>query len=84
MADETGLGKTHVAREVIAQTIEHLQETDHVKRIDIVYVCSNADIRRSEHPQAQHHRFGELELCDPAELADHNARDAEAHGSWRE
>ena len=44
VADETGLGKTHVAREVIAQTIEHLQETDHVKRIDIVYVCSNADI----------------------------------------
>ena len=44
VADETGLGKTHVAREVIAQTIEHLQEADHVKRIDIVYVCSNADI----------------------------------------
>ena len=44
VADETGLGKTHVAREVIAQTIEHLQHTDHVNRIDIVYVCSNADI----------------------------------------
>ena len=44
VADETGLGKTHVAREVIAQTIEHLQHTGHVKRIDIVYVCSNADI----------------------------------------
>ena len=44
VADETGLGKTHVARQVIAQTIEHLQEADHVDRIDIVYVCSNADI----------------------------------------
>ena len=44
VADETGLGKTHVAREVIAQTIEHLQHADHVNRIDIVYVCSNADI----------------------------------------
>ncbi|MCE2502042.1 MAG: helicase [Dehalococcoidia bacterium] len=44
VADETGLGKTHVAREVIAQTIEHLQHADHVSRIDIVYVCSNADI----------------------------------------
>ena len=44
VADETGLGKTHVAREVIARTIEHLQEADHVNRIDIVYVCSNADI----------------------------------------
>ena len=44
VADETGLGKTHVAREVIAQTVEHLQDVDHVERIDIVYVCSNADI----------------------------------------
>ena len=44
VADETGLGKTHVAREVIAQTIEHLQNADHVGRIDVVYVCSNADI----------------------------------------
>ena len=44
VADETGLGKTHVAREVIAQTIGHLQNADHVNRIDIVYVCSNADI----------------------------------------
>lgn len=44
VADETGLGKTHVAREIIAQTIEHLQGADHVNRIGIVYVCSNADI----------------------------------------
>ena len=44
VADETGLGKTHVAREVIAQTVLHLQKVDHVKRIDIVYMCSNADI----------------------------------------
>ena len=44
VADETGLGKTHVAREVIAEAIRHLQHVDHVERIDIVYVCSNADI----------------------------------------
>ena len=44
VADETGLGKTHVAQEVIAQTLKHLQQVDHVGRIDIVYVCSNADI----------------------------------------
>lgn len=44
VADETGLGKTHVARHVIAQTLDHLQQVDCVKRIDIVYVCSNADI----------------------------------------
>ena len=44
VADETGLGKTHVAQEVIALTLEHLQLRDNVRRIDIVYVCSNADI----------------------------------------
>ena len=44
VADETGLGKTHVAKEVIALAVEHLQQVDHVGRIDIVYVCSNAEI----------------------------------------
>jgi hypothetical protein len=44
VADETGLGKTHVARAVIAKTIERLQHDDGIGRIDIVYVCSNADI----------------------------------------
>ena len=44
VADETGLGKTHVAQEVIALTLKHLEQVDHVRRIDIVYVCSNADI----------------------------------------
>lgn len=44
VADEVGLGKTLVARGVIAKTIEHLQ--DHVNRIDIVYICSNATIAR--------------------------------------
>ena len=46
VADETGLGKTHVAKEVIALTLDHLQQVDHVDRIDVVYVCSNADIAR--------------------------------------
>jgi Helicase conserved C-terminal domain len=44
VADETGLGKSLVARGVIARTIEQLQDDDSVDRIDIVYVCSNADI----------------------------------------
>ncbi len=42
VADEVGLGKTLVARGVIALAIEHL--LDKVKRIDIVYVCSNISI----------------------------------------
>ncbi|MBN8283891.1 DEAD/DEAH box helicase family protein, partial [Zoogloea sp.] len=42
VADEVGLGKTMVAKGIIARTIEHLQ--DSVERIDIVYVCSNSAI----------------------------------------
>jgi hypothetical protein len=42
VADEVGLGKTMIARGVIAKAIEHLR--DKVKRIDVIYVCSNAAI----------------------------------------
>ncbi len=45
VADEVGLGKTLVARGVIARTIEHLW--DEVERIDIIYICSNSNIARS-------------------------------------
>ena len=44
VADETGLGKSLVARGVIVRAIEQLQDDDSVDRIDVVYVCSNADI----------------------------------------
>lgn len=44
VADEVGLGKTLVARGVIAKAVEHLWES--VSRIDVVYICSNADIAR--------------------------------------
>ena len=44
IADEAGLGKTFVARGVIARAIDYLWDT--VERIDIVYICSNADIAR--------------------------------------
>ena len=44
VADETGLGKTRVAQGVIARAIEHLQHVGDIDRIDIVYVCSNADL----------------------------------------
>src|ERR1700744_5947112 len=42
VADEVGLGKTMVARGVIARMIEHLW--DSTKRIDILYICSNQAI----------------------------------------
>ncbi|MDF1836196.1 MAG: DEAD/DEAH box helicase, partial [Alteraurantiacibacter sp. bin_em_oilr2.035] len=42
VADEVGLGKTMVARGVIAKTIEALWNRP--KRIDILYICSNQAI----------------------------------------
>lgn len=45
VADEVGLGKTHVAKGVIAQVIDHLQRGGD-ERHDIVYVCSNGAIAR--------------------------------------
>ena len=44
VADEVGLGKTLVARGLIARTIDHLWKS--VPRIDVVYICSNKDIAR--------------------------------------
>jgi hypothetical protein len=46
VADETGLGKSLVARGVVARTVERLQDDQTIRRIDVVYVCSNADIAR--------------------------------------
>lgn len=42
VADEVGLGKTMVARGLIARTIEHLWKR--TGRIDILYICSNQAI----------------------------------------
>lgn len=44
VADEVGLGKTLVARGIIARMIDYLW--DKVDRLDIVYICSNASIAR--------------------------------------
>jgi hypothetical protein len=43
VADEVGLGKTLVARGLIARVIDHLR-AGRRRRIDIVYICSSADI----------------------------------------
>src|SRR5262245_21768992 len=42
IADEVGLGKTLVARGIIALMVEHLW--GRTERIDVVYVCSNQAI----------------------------------------
>jgi len=44
VADEVGLGKTLVARGLIAKAVDHLWED--VPRIDVIYICSNQDIAR--------------------------------------
>lgn len=46
VADEVGLGKTKIARAVVAETIERLWDDDSIDRIDIVYICSNYQIAR--------------------------------------
>ncbi|MDF8265173.1 DEAD/DEAH box helicase [Luteipulveratus flavus] len=46
VADETGLGKSIVAKGVIARTIERLEHDPSINRIDIVYVCSNTDLAK--------------------------------------
>ena len=49
VADEVGLGKTLVARGIIARTIDYLW--DDVERIDIIYICSNGSIARANLPK---------------------------------
>ncbi|MFV8316251.1 helicase-related protein [Mycobacterium sp. 23] len=46
VADETGLGKSVVARGVIASTIAQLQNAAHIDRIDVVYICSSTDLAK--------------------------------------
>ena len=51
VADEVGLGKTLVARGIIARAIDHLW--NEVERIDVVYICSNGSIARANLPKLQ-------------------------------
>lgn len=44
VADEVGLGKTMVAKGVIAKAVEHLARTQ--DRINVVYICSNLQIAK--------------------------------------
>jgi len=44
IADEVGLGKTLVARGIIAKAIEKLWDKE--ERIDILYICANRDIAK--------------------------------------
>ncbi|MBN1545580.1 MAG: hypothetical protein JW902_02870 [Syntrophaceae bacterium] len=44
IADEVGLGKTLVAKGIIAKAVQYLKKT--TKRIDIIYICSNQSIAK--------------------------------------
>ena len=46
IADETGLGKSVIARGVVAQAVRHLEREVHRERITVVYICSNRDLAR--------------------------------------
>jgi hypothetical protein len=73
VADEVGLGKTLVARGLVARTIEHLQ--DKVRRIDIVYVCSNAQIAKQNVRRLYSSDEGHLEMADRLTLLPVTASD---------
>lgn len=51
VADEVGLGKTLVARGIIAKAIDQLW--DSVDHINVVYICSNQSIARANLPKLQ-------------------------------
>lgn len=46
VADETGLGKSIIARGVIASAVAELQDDANIDRIDVVYICSSTDLAK--------------------------------------
>ena len=46
IADEVGLGKTMVAKGIVARAVDWLHEKNPAERIDIIYICSNSSIAR--------------------------------------
>ena len=62
VADEVGLGKTMIARGVIACAIERLW--DSVDRIDVLYICSNQAIAQPEYQSAECAWQGYLHVAD--------------------
>jgi hypothetical protein len=77
VADEVGLGKTLVAKGIIAKTIDRLwKQTD---RIDIIYICSNSaiarqNINRLNVTQGHQHTVASRITMLPVEVRDLNSR----------
>ena len=74
LADEVGLGKTHVARGVIAKAIKYLRDKGE-KRIDIVYICSNTDIARQNISRLNVTGKPDFQLATRITLLPHTVRD---------
>lgn len=77
VADEVGLGKTLVARGVIAKAIDHLW--DRVDRIDVIYICSNGDIARQNINRLKVGDQDEFALASRITLLPTKLRDLESH-----
>ncbi len=77
IADEVGLGKTLVARGIIAKTLEHLQ--DRVGRLDVIYVCSNATIAQQNIRRLNVTDLPQVTLPTRLTLLPAQVRDLDAH-----
>lgn len=77
VADEVGLGKTMVAKGVIAKAVDHLwDEPD--RRIDVVYICSNSQIARQNLSRLNVVGGTELRHADRLTMLPHVIRDLRA------
>lgn len=61
IADETGLGKSVIARGIVAKAIRHLEKEQGRDRITVVYICSNRDLARQN--------LSRLNVTDQKEIA---------------
>ena len=61
IADETGLGKSVIARGVVAKAIRQLENDEDRDRITVVYICSNRDLARQN--------LSRLNVTDQEEIA---------------
>ncbi|NNU27307.1 helicase-related protein [Isoptericola sediminis] len=74
VADEVGLGKTMVAKGVIARAVDHLWD-DPDRRLDVVYICSNSQIARQNLSRLNVVGGTELRHADRLTLLPHVIRD---------
>ena len=73
VADEVGLGKTLIARGIVAKAVEHMWAD--VGRIDVVYICSSVaiaqqNLRKLAIGEAKHHALATRLTLLPQQLKD--------------